>query len=349
MKQQIIVYREKNRYAGWPANVGLWHWDNEIVVGFGLAYCKDNGPGRHPVDHDRRGYCALARSFDGGLSWQTEIPPDLNHDQPQCPRIGPGGIDFQSPNFAMLLAGAPPNSGAAASWYYSLDRCHTWHGPFIVPQFPEINGIDARTDYLVLNSDEAVICLTTHKQNNKEGRSFCCRLKEGGASFEFSGFIGHEPLGEYEYAIMPATVRIGKRKLLTVLRCCDYEEDIPGATGYRLEQYSSLDLGQNWQFDGVIADDFGGNPAALVKLADGRLCVVYGRRVEPYGILCRYSLDEGKSWGQAHVLRDDGGNWDLGYPKACQLPDGTLIAVYYFNLPDQIERFIAATRWDCSD
>jgi hypothetical protein len=349
MKQQVIVYKQTNRYAGWPANVGLWQWGNEIVVGFGLGYCKDNGPGRHPVDHDRKGYCALSRSYDGGSSWQTEIPADLNPDKPRYPQPCPGGIDFQSPDFAMLFTGAPKDAQATASWFYSLDRCKTWQGPFTVPQFSEVMVIAARTDYIVTHHDEAIVCLTADKSNQKEGRSFCCKIEKGGASFRFLGFIGDEPKGETEYAIMPSTVRLGEQKLLTVLRCCDDEEDIPGKTGYRLHQYSSPDMGRDWHFDGVIADDFGGNPAALIKLQDGRLCVVYGRRIKPYGILCRYSPDEGKTWSEADILRDDGDNWDLGYPRACQLPDGSLLAVYYFNQPNHIERFIAATKWDQID
>lgn len=29
-----IVYFEEGRFAGWPANHGIWLWDNEILVGF---------------------------------------------------------------------------------------------------------------------------------------------------------------------------------------------------------------------------------------------------------------------------------------------------------------------------
>ena len=36
------VYYEAGRFAGWPANNGIWSWGNEIVVGFSLGYYKEN-------------------------------------------------------------------------------------------------------------------------------------------------------------------------------------------------------------------------------------------------------------------------------------------------------------------
>ena len=52
------------------------------------------------------------------------------------------------------------------------------------------------------------------------------------------------------------------------------------------------------------------------------------------------------SWGEEIVLRDDGGNWDLGYTRTLQRPDGKLVTVYYYNTDKDSERFIAATIWD---
>ena len=33
-KEHVIVYRETGKFAGWPANYGMWAWGDEIVVGF---------------------------------------------------------------------------------------------------------------------------------------------------------------------------------------------------------------------------------------------------------------------------------------------------------------------------
>ena len=31
--KHVEVYNEPGRFAGWPANNGIWSWDDEIVVG----------------------------------------------------------------------------------------------------------------------------------------------------------------------------------------------------------------------------------------------------------------------------------------------------------------------------
>ena len=32
--QHVNIYRKKDRYAGWPANYGMWSWGDEIVLGW---------------------------------------------------------------------------------------------------------------------------------------------------------------------------------------------------------------------------------------------------------------------------------------------------------------------------
>lgn len=53
---------------------------------------------------------------------------------------------------------------------------------------------------------------------------------------------------------------------------------------------------------------------AMVRLRNGRLCVVYGYRGEPSSMRARLSADDGVSWGREIVLRDDARNWVMGYP-----------------------------------
>ena len=58
-----------------------------------------------------------------------------------------------------------------------------------------------------------------------------------------------------------------------------------------------------------------GNPPSLLKLADGRLCLTYGVRARPYRMQARFSGDQGKTWSEPFVLRDDGAAADVGYPR----------------------------------
>jgi hypothetical protein len=84
----------------------------------------------------------------------------------------------------------------------------------------------------------------------------------------------------------------------------------------------------------------------LSRLKEGRLVLTYGYRRPPFGIRARISDDDGRTWTPEFVLRDDGGSWDLGYPRTLMRPDGLLVTVYYFNTGSKSERFVAATIWD---
>ena len=47
----------------------------------------------------------------------------------------------------------------------------------------------------------------------------------------------------------------------------------------------------------------GGNPPAMIKMQDGRICLVYGYRATPFGIRARLSEDGGHTWGDVIHLR----------------------------------------------
>ena len=80
-------------------------------------------------------------------------------------------------------------------------------------------------------------------------------------------------------------------------------------------------------------------------LPDGHLCVTYGYRRKPTGMRARISTDEGKTWQPEIVIRDDGFDGDLGYPRALVRPDGRLFTAYYYNGPREEDRCIEGTFW----
>jgi hypothetical protein len=95
----------------------------------------------------------------------------------------------------------------------------------------------------------------------------------------------------------------------------------------------------------VANTGIGGNPPTLTKLQDGRLCLTYGYRDAPYSIRAKISSDDGATWGADIILRDDGGNHDIGYPRTVQRSDGKIVTIYYLNDQPETERYIAATIW----
>ncbi len=74
-ERTVVAYQVPGRYAAWPANLGIWSWGNEILMGFQSGYFKRQTPEMHPIDHDRPAEDLLALSLDGGETWTSEHCP----------------------------------------------------------------------------------------------------------------------------------------------------------------------------------------------------------------------------------------------------------------------------------
>jgi hypothetical protein len=344
--RHLVLAREPGRYGGWPANHGLWAWGNEILVGFSWGHMRDGGTERgHPIDRQRPEEHMLARSLDGGETWKLEkqaglTPPPTPGHIAGVPTEGSGKelvdltepIDFTAPGFALTARMSDIHVGP--SWFfYTIDKGHTWRGPFKLPDFGQ-KGIAARTDYLVDGRHELTMFLTAAKSNGREGRVICVRTKDGGRTWTLVGMIGPEPEGN-DFSIMPSSVRLSPTSILTLVRHRRW-----------IESYRSDNNGATWTHVVRAVPDTGrGNPPSLVNLRDGRLAVTFGYRAEPYGIRARVSADEGRSWSDDIVLRSGAADWDLGYTRSVQRPDGWIVTVYYYNDNTSSERYIAATIW----
>ncbi len=336
--KHVMVYLEPGRFGGWPANHGIWSWGNEIAVGFTRGYYKDMGPDRHHIDLEKPQRDVVARSLDGGDSWSLEEPTADGFAVPhhEAETDCPGGINFTHPDFALRVR-MSENDPGPSFFHYSYDRGKTWQGPFRVPDFG-VPRIRARTDYLVNGKHDCMLFLTAMKVPGREGRPFCARTKDGGETWAFVSWIGPEPEG---FGIMPASVRLSDSEIVVLVRCR------AGDHGW-MSTYRSQDNAQTWEhLNDPVPDLPESNPAALLRLRDGRLCFTYGFRAAPFRIAAKLSSDGGETWREEIVLRDDGATRDLGYTRDVQRPDGKIVTVYYFNdAKTGPERYIAATIWE---
>ncbi len=362
--RQATIYRQPGRFAGWPANYGIWHWDDEIVVGFTIGAHKTVERG-HARDKDHPFVNVQARSLDGGETWRVEafngaLPSGrgLSADEHMAAGLRLAEVmddasvmmpseplNFEQDDFALMAARTGLSRGVRSFFYVSYDRCHSWAGPYRLPLLGQ-TGIAARSDYLILSEHSALLFLTANKTDGREGKIICVRTLDGGMSFELLSEVGDEPREASDFAIMPASLRLPSGRLICARRCRH------GASGKSwIDLYVSDDQGYSWQYLNQSAQfqeaGHSGNPPCLQQLPDGRLLLLYGNRDHPYAICARISVDEGNSWGDEIILRSGGANGDIGYVRAAVLESSRVVAVYYFN--DQPggdgERFIEATIW----
>jgi len=334
-----VVYGGPDKFCGWPANNGVWSWGNEILVGFSYGSYVDKGG--HNIGDPR--FDVLGRSVDGGETWTMEDPDNFAGDGGEM-MPAPGNINFGHPDFTMRM-----HRSGGARFFISYDRGHKWQGPYDFANLmdhPEFAGLEntTRTDYIVNSSSDCFFFMSARKpKTGTRDRTFCARTTDGGKTFNFVSWINPEKVGTTRGA-MPSTVRISNKKLVSALRRKYPDQWV--------DVFVSNDNGDSWQFLAKVADTGGwnGNPPALVRLKDERLCCVYGNRSKRQ-IIAKFSSDDGATWGEEFVLRDDfqvdsKDDPDLGYPRLVQRPDGKLVAMYYWATSERPQQHIAATIWD---
>ena len=359
MKHIIVAY-DKSKWCAVPANNGgngpLWQWGNELLVGFtqGEACFSGNG---HQVNDDKPQLSRLARSLDGGETWQTYAPANYQGDA-GC-RMDDAvslteAVDFASPGFVMRVEGYGYHGNTGQQWFYSLDKGVNWKGPYTfgtLLDHPELVGkqFTSRTGYIVNGTDDCFLFLSvrtvgTGLQVSCTDKVFLARTTDGGKSFRFVSWV--VPPSDESRAVMPAPVRLSPTRMVVAIR--RRNDAFPSCW---IDCYHSTDNGASWSFLSRVGETGGsnGNPPAMIRLSDGRLCCVFGNRDRAV-MIARFSANGGQSWGPELVLRDDfksiNDSMDFGYPRLFQRPDGKLVTAYFWCSPEKPETHIEATVFD---
>ena len=331
--RNVVVYGEPGRFAGWPANHGIWSWGDEILVGFSRGYDKDRGPFHH-IDKEKPEEFLLARSRDGGATWSVEQPVRPAHWPARwacatgsCRRASPRSahrprdpIDFTHPDFAMTVRMENSEQRGLAVLLLVRPR------PHLAGALPPAALRPERGDgpHRLHRQRPGRLPAVPHRVQGQRprGPAVLRAHDRRRLTWRFLSFIGPEPTG---YAIMPSTVRISP----------DRPGDDRPAGGRAEELDRRLRLARRRPVLVVPlhprARHRRGQPAQPAPLPDGRLCLIYGLRARPFGICARSAATGARPGANAVVLRDDGGGRDIGYVRSILRPDGKIVAVYYYH------------------
>jgi hypothetical protein len=107
-------------------------------------------------------------------------------------------------------------------------------------------------------------------------------------------------------------------------------------------QMESADGGRSWSVPKSI--NVWGTPSHLLKLSDGRLMMSYSHRREPMGNFARISNDNGMSWSTPFIFGPTR-PVDMGYPASIELPDRTILSIWYEQIPGRSQAVIRMARW----
>ena len=159
---------------------------------------------------------------------------------------------------------------------------------------------------------------------------------------------------EISYAYLSSGKILGiARTSAAFIRREGLQDLIPGSKGAPIDteagdssfSFYSDDKGQTWSHPkptglGVL-QAAGGYP---LPLADGRILLLHGNRVFPYGTQVVGSRNLGKTWDLNHPIFLSWHSWSgyCGHPRSVQLQDGTILTGYYTHRidiegPDQVD------------
>jgi hypothetical protein len=341
--EDFVIYKDDKFYSSFPSIVR--RPDGELLVAFRRAP-ERRILGEPATDHtDPNSYLMLVRSRDGGKDWSQT--PELIYANPfggsQDPcmvQLRDGSILCTSYGWALLKAEAAAglkNAFCHGNFAFlggyllrSGDGGHTWQSPIIPPPTPGETVFDPFGKQ-VPAYNRGAMC------QGKDGRVYWVVASKTSTLPGAPGthlFISADQGSTWHYSCPVATdakvlfnetslYETPKGDLVAFMRTGGLDDHT--AVARSVDQAKSF---QPWQDAG-----FQGHPHYALRLPDRRVLLVYGYRHAPFGVRARVLDPECKTLAAAPeiVLRDDGGNGDLGYPWAALLSKHRAIVVYYFN------------------
>tara|TARA_Y100000588_G_scaffold177449_1_gene191453 strand:+ start:15129 stop:16205 length:1077 start_codon:yes stop_codon:yes gene_type:complete len=352
-----IIFRREGSYGGFPVLVPLA--DGRLSVGLPVAPFHD---------HYGIGDWVVLVSADEGVTWTETDDPGVPHTWPgSSPRerydrlatvlhdgtflcVGTVGwevwkADRKSEAEALGYAARPHPAdntrivvgGSRLFVQRSTDGGETWsRREWSVPGIKHLTSFPR---HAILEDGTLLVTVYGITPESKR-HNWVLRSTDQGETWRFISMGAPESADGSESTLL----EVSPGRVL----CHTRNED-----GELLERWSD-DGGLTWTYP--VLTTLLGFPPHLLKLADGRILCSYGYRREPMGIRVVVSEDDGQTWSDPIILREDGGTpcslrenppsgtADIGYPISSQLPNGDIFTAYYITLEDGVTHS-AATRW----
>jgi len=236
------------------------------------------------------------------------------------------------------------NSGAATflGGYLvrSTDGGKTWQGPIYPLHIsPEVNytpfgdGIPAYNRGALYEGKSGRIfwaVAATDNETTKKTSVYLITSDDKGLTWDYQCPIAVDEKVTFNETSIYETP---KGDLVAFLRTANFDDQACIAR--------STDGGKSFKWESM---GFQGHPLNALRLPDNRVLLTYGYRHQPYGIRVRVLNAECTDFATAEefVLRDDGGNGDIGYTWPVLLDNNRVLVTYYFNKNDG-DRHIAGT------
>jgi hypothetical protein len=349
--KDVLIYEDATFYSTFPSVVK--RANGELLVAFRRAPDRKIF-GEKSTNHvDPNSYLEMVRSKNGE-HWTKK--PELIYAHPfggsqdpcmlqlrngtiLCASYGwafvrpDGMLNLKQPYFetagAIFLGGYLVRStDGGKSWSNTIYPMHI---------DPEINYTPYGTPVPAYNrgalyeaKDGRILWIVAAHDDAKKTSNHLIVSKDQGLTWQYSAPVAVDTKVSFNEA---SVIETPKGDIVGFLRTANYNDQAVIAR--------STDKGKSFKWQSM---GFQGHPLNALRLPDNRVLVTYGYRHVPFGIRARILNAECTDFATAPeiVLRDDGGNSDIGYTWPVQLDKNRVLVVYYFN-KENGTRHIAGT------
>lgn len=345
----VVIHSDPDFYSSFPSVI--CRDDGRLVVGFRRAPERRMRTGGTVTHADPNSWMVQVTSDDNAASWSQRptvisIHPRAGNQDPCLMQLDDGTLLASTFSWELLWPPQAESDGPSAremggmGWWManlgvsvvrSTDGGTTWSDPAMIDAipraaevFPGVPSRGACRGRMVELPDGAILLPVYGSRNPGEPScAYLYRSDDVGQTWRYvCDIAGDDTVHMHE----PHLHLTPSGKIVCLIRTAQMD-------GY-LAVCHSADGGRS--FSDWERSTVWGHPFTTAETADGRVLVAYGHRRERFGIRCRLVGPEldGLDDAEEIVLRDDGGNTDIGYPWAVRMGDERILVAYYFNIAD---------------